>query len=56
MLSLCSLQQYDDADELKSKVKQLAAAVEQAKHLVIYTGAGISTVRLNPAAPVSFLF
>lgn len=47
-LLLCCLQMFDDADELKSKVQQLAAAVRQANHLVVYTGAGISTVGQTP--------
>lgn len=37
----------DEPEELKRKVAELAAAVRSARHLVIYTGAGISTVGLG---------
>lgn len=34
----------DDPEELRGKVRELAGAVRNAKYLVVYTGAGISTV------------
>ncbi|XP_055553528.1 uncharacterized protein LOC130141259 isoform X2 [Falco biarmicus] len=38
----------DEPEELKRKATELAAAVRNAKHLVIYTGAGISTAASIP--------
>ncbi|KAB1265955.1 Ethanolamine-phosphate cytidylyltransferase [Camelus dromedarius] len=35
----------DDPEELRRKVRELAGAVRNAKYLVVYTGAGISTVQ-----------
>lgn len=40
----CVFQVCDEPEELKRKATELAAAICSAKHLVIYTGAGISTV------------
>lgn len=44
MTSPGSPQVCDDPEELRRKVRELAGAVRNAKHLVVYTGAGISTV------------
>lgn len=41
---LGSRQVCDEPEELRRKVRELAGAVRSAKHLVVYTGAGISTV------------
>ncbi|XP_064890283.1 NAD-dependent protein deacetylase sirtuin-7 isoform X3 [Columba livia] len=38
----------DEPEELQRKVSELAAAVRNARHLVIYTGAGISTAASIP--------
>ncbi|XP_064180414.1 NAD-dependent protein deacetylase sirtuin-7 [Anguilla rostrata] len=39
---------FDSAEDLQDKVQRLAAAVRQARHLVVYTGAGISTAASIP--------
>ncbi|XP_076879601.1 NAD-dependent protein deacetylase sirtuin-7 [Brachyhypopomus gauderio] len=39
---------FDDAEDLRSKVKQLADAMGRAQHAIIYTGAGISTAASIP--------
>jgi len=36
-------EKYDSAEEVEKKVKQLAEVVKKGKHIVVYTGAGVST-------------
>jgi mono-ADP-ribosyltransferase sirtuin 6 len=36
-------EKYDPPEEVEKKVKELADMIKNAKHLVIYTGAGVST-------------
>ncbi|OWK14174.1 SIRT7 [Cervus elaphus hippelaphus] len=43
-----SWQVCDDPEELQRKVRELASAVRNAKYLVVYTGAGISTAASIP--------
>uniref|UniRef100_A0A8C3YQJ8 NAD-dependent protein deacetylase sirtuin-7 n=1 Tax=Catagonus wagneri TaxID=51154 RepID=A0A8C3YQJ8_9CETA len=43
-----SRQVCDDPEELRRKVRELADAVRNSKHLVVYTGAGISTAASIP--------
>lgn len=38
----------DSQDVLATKCKELAAAIKQAKHLVVYSGAGVSTAACIP--------
>ena len=37
----------DSAEILADKTQELADAISQARHLVVYTGAGVSTVRFK---------
>ena len=36
-------EKFDGQDEVESKVDQLASWIQEAKHIVLHTGAGIST-------------
>ena len=40
------LQVEDSADDLERKIAELAEAINAANHLVVFTGAGISTVSI----------
>ena len=45
IVSLCETQVLDPPDILEQKTSELAQAMLKAKCLVVYTGAGVSTVR-----------
>lgn len=45
--AFCCFQLFDDEEDLRTKVRQLAEAVRQSRYVVVYTGAGISTVPVS---------
>ncbi len=45
MVFCLNLQVEDSAEVLADKTAELSEAIRHANHLVVYTGAGVSTVR-----------